>query len=206
MPYFLKLFGFTGNFWKAVATIEGLKVDSRATAHSHPFVLAYYNAALPRVGIWLLSFDWFYSPRHATLGLCICHHPCSCIPIHGMWLAIPSMAFLWINMLFEAKTSYWMDRLRRFWEGSLLILRNFTATRVAAGRFRCTKRSQTPRAFDWWRQKCVLLVSICVQEQLFFIYFFVKVTFLPLTELMDTPALSMFSCSHWQNPSTANWF
>lgn len=148
MPRFLKLCGFTGNFWKAVATIEGLKVDSRATAHSHSFLLAYSHAAAPpRAGIWLLAFDWFYSPRHATLGLCICRD--SCIPLDGIWftprrLVSEPTRFLRPNELVNGQ-------ITRMWEGRLVILRNFTATFLAAGQFRCTRCSQTWRPFDWWR-------------------------------------------------------
>lgn len=171
MPYFLKLFGFTGNFWKTVVTIEGLKVDSRATAHSHPFVLAYYNAALPRVGIWLLSFDWFYSPRHATLGLCICHHPCSCIPTHGIWLAIPSMAFLWTNMLFQAKQiTEWTDYGGFGKEVCLSwgISRQHVSLQADSGAQDARKHPE--RLIDEGRNVCFLSQSVCKNSYFLFIF------------------------------------
>lgn len=166
MPYFLKLCGFTGNFWKAVATIEGLKVDSRATAHSQSFVLAYYNAALPRVGIWLLSFDWFYSPRHATLGLCICHHPAAAF----LWMGYDWLSHLWLfyetTCFFEAKQiTEWTDY------GSLgrtfAYLEEFNGDVCRCG----PNQANTESVWLMKAEMCSSCLNLCAGTELFFISF-----------------------------------
>lgn len=193
---FLETFSLQWEFWKTVATIEGLKVDSRATAHSHSFVLAYSHRSCVR------GFDCFTLIGFILPGM----------HIRSVSAPPPTATFLWIEYDLHHSLSsnkhalcglmgYWMCGLRNSAKDICLSFAFYDGV-YPSGHFRWVRPRKNASV---WLMKAGIcapsLQSVCRNRIVF-----VKVTFLPLTDVMDMSALSMFSCSHRPNPSTANSF